>query len=375
VRPVSDEYLRTVKGSHRSTSRARLITTFQTGTTPTGTDVPVISGDVTSDSSAPIQSSLDLTTVGEFSPNASLTPYAPEIFVERCVYYGDASQEWVSLGYYRVELMSQQNPLIGSIRVQAKDRMSAIIEQRLPFPKSYAPGALFEDIFDDLVMDVYPNAVIEYDHTPGTLSIDHSHVAERDRYAFLKELATARGKIFYFDYRGVLVVKDPPNPTVPVFTVSGGSDGVLVAVSREMSRAQMYNGVVAYGEGTDEVPPAIAIAIDDNPLSPTYWYSGSPPEGFGKVPRFFFSSFIDSDAQAFSAATKILQDTLGLPYRIDATLVPNVALEVRDPIEIVIPGEGPRVHALETLRTPLLASGTMTGTTREKTNETISELS
>jgi hypothetical protein len=375
VRPVSDRYLRTVTGSHKSTSRARLITTFQTGTTPTGDDIPIISGDVTSDSSAAIQSSLDLTTVGEFSPSATMTPFAPEIFVERCVYYGDESQEWVSLGYYRIELMSQQNPLIGSIRVQAKDRMSAIIEQRLPFPKSYAPNTLFEDIFDDLVMDVYPAAVIEYDHTPGTLFIDHMHVAERDRYAFLKELATARGKIFYFDYRGVLVVKDPPNPTVPVFTVKGGSDGVLVQLSREMSRAQMYNGVVAYGEGTDDIPPAMAIAVDDNPSSPTYWFSPGPPAGFGPVPRFFFSSFIDTDAQAFTAATKILQDTLGLPYRIDATLVPNVALEVRDPIEIVIPGEGPRIHSLDTLRTPLLASGAMTGTTKEKTNENIGELS
>jgi hypothetical protein len=252
--------------------------------------------------------------------------------------------------------------------------MSAVVEQRLPFPKSYGPGTLFEDIFDDLIGDVYPSAIIEYDHTPGSLFIDHSHIAERDRYAFLKELATARGKIFYFDYRGILVVKDPPNSSNPVFTVNGGQDGVLIKLMREMTRGQMYNAVVAYGEGTDDVPPVMAIAIDNNPLSKTYWFGGSPPEGFGQVPRFFFSSFIDTNAQALSAATKILQDALGLPYRIDATVVPNIALEVRDPIEIVVPNEGPRIQALQTLRTPLLASDSMTGTSKEKTDETISEL-
>ena len=374
MRPVSDAYLRTVRGSHKSTSRAKLITTFQTGTTPTGSDIPVIGGDVTSDANANIQSTLDLTTVGDFSPKADMTPYAPEIFVERCVYFGDQSQEWVSFGYYRIETMNQQNPPTGDIRVQAKDRMSAIVDARLPFPKSYPPGTLFETIFDDLIMEVYPNAVIEYDHTPGTLSIDKSNIAERERYAFLKELATARGKIFYFDYRGVLVVKDPPNPTVPVFTVNAGADGVIIQVSREMTRTGMYNAVVAYGEGMDNIPPAMAIAIDDNPNSKTYWYGGSPPEGFGQIPRFFFSSFLDTNAQAFSAASKILQDTLGIPYRIDVTMVPNIALEVRDAVEIIVPNEGPHVQSLATLRTPLLASGSMTGTSKEKTNENISEL-
>jgi hypothetical protein len=171
-----------------------------------------------------------------------------------------------------------------------------------------------------------------------------------------------------------MVVKDPPNPTTPVFTVNSGTDGVLIKLSREMSRAQMYNAVVAYGEGTDDIPPAMAIAVDNNPLSKTYWYGGSPPEGFGQVPSFFFSSFIDTDAQALSAATKILQDRLGIPYRIDVTLVPNIALEVRDPVEILAPNESPRIQALQTLRTPLLASGAMTGTTKEKTNEVIGEL-
>jgi hypothetical protein len=374
MRPVSDRLLRTIRGSHKSTSRAKLMTTFQTGVTPTGDDVPVINGDVTSDANANIQSTLDLTTVGEFSQSGALTPYGPEIFVERCVYFGDLTQEWVSLGYFRIELMTSHDPSTGDIRIQAKDRMAAIIESRLPFPKTFPPGALFEDIFDELITDVYPSAVIEYDHTPGTLFIDRTHVAERDRYAFLDELATARGKIFYFDYRGILVVKDPPNPTESVFTVDAGESGVLTDIAYEMSRTQMYNGVVAYGEGTDEIPPASAIAVDNNPDSTTYWYNSGPPAGFGQVPRFFFSSFLTTDEQCTSAATKILQDALGLPYRIDVSHVPNPGLEVRDPIAIVVPGEEIRIQAIQTLRIPLVQSGKMSGTTKEKTNEMIGEL-
>jgi hypothetical protein len=374
MRPVSDRLLRTIRGSHKSTSRAKLITTFQTGVTPTGDEIPVINGDVTSDAHANIQSTLDLTTIGEFSQDVPMTPYGPEIFVERSVFFGDQTQEWVGLGYYRIELMTSHHPHMGDIRIQAKDRMSAIIGERLPFPKAFPSGTLFEDIFDELVMDVYPDAVIEYDHTPGTLSIDRTHVAERDRYAFMHELATARGKIFYFDYRGVLVVKDPPNPTDAVFTVDAGKDGVLTDIAYEMSRAQMYNGVVAYGEGTDTMTPASAIAVDNNPDSKTYWHGPGPPAGFGKVPRFFYSSFLQTDTQAFSAADKILRDELGLPYRIDVSHVPNPGLEVRDPLAIVEAHESQRIQSLQTLRIPLLASGKMSGTTKEKTNEVVAEL-
>ena len=371
MRPVSDRLLRTIRGSHKSTSRAKLITTFQTGTTPTGDDVPIITGDVTSDANSNIQSTLDLTTSGEFSQDAAMTPYGPEIFVERSVFFGDDTQEWVSLGYYRVEVMNQANPLTSNIRVSAKDRMSAIIGERLPFPKSFPSGALFEDIFDELIMDVYPDAVIEYDHTPGTLSINKTHVAERDRYAFLKELATARGKIFYFDYRGILVVKDPPDVTEPVFTVDAGKDGVLTDASQEMTREQMYNAVVAIGEGTDTSPPVTAMAVDDNPDSATYWYGPGPPAGFGQVPRFFASSFLTTPEQCFSAASKILRDELGLPYRIDISHVPNIGLEVRDPLAIVIPKQPIRIQSLQTTRIPLSASDKMTGTTKEKTNEVV----
>lgn len=364
MRPVSDKYLRTIRGSHKMSARAYVLSEFQTGVMPTGIEIPIHGGDVTFDSTADVQGSLDLSTVFEFSQDGDLTPYGNEVFVQRIIHYGDASQEAISLGYYRIDVGSREPVNTGSVRVIGKDRMSRIVDERLPFPRAFPAGSLFEDIVTELVTDVYSDAVIEFDHTPGSLFIARTHVAERDRYSFIRDLATARGKVFYFDHRGVLVFKDPPDVSMPVFEVNTGEGGVLIEAGHEMSREQVYNGVVAFGEGTDMNPPVSALVVDSNLNSKTYWHGQ-----FGKVVRFFFSSFLTNESQCISAATKILSDALGLPYKIDFTMAPNHALEVRDPVSISSPGESTRVQAIETLRMPLLAGQPLRATAKEKSTE------
>jgi hypothetical protein len=239
--------------------------------------------------------------------------------------------------------------------------MAQIIDERVPFPVVFPKNTTVQAIFNTLIMQVYPDAVIEYDF--GTeLFIDRTHICERERYDFLRELATARGKIFYFDHRGVLVVKDRPATTTPVFTVSGGSDGVLLEPAHEeLTRDGIYNGVVAFGEGTDEVPPVRRLVYNNDSASNTYWHGK-----FGKVPRFFFSPFITTAAQAYSAAYSILDRVLGEPYRLDLSIVPNPALEVFDTLEIVLDHHPTRQQMMQTLRIPLSAEQAMTGNTKDK---------
>jgi hypothetical protein len=363
MRPVSDAFLRTLRGSHRMFARAKVLTTFQSGIAPTGTEIPIVDGDVRADASADVRASLDLTTSGDGTwpqqPGDLLAPYGNELFVERGINYGNGTIEIVSLGYFRINSTSQESGPRGEIKISASDRMSGIVDGRLPFPVQFAAGTSVLDAFTQLITEVYPDATIEFDFDGASSMFAEAHIAEEDRYGFLRDVAQSRGKIMYWDYRGVLKVVSPPDPTVPVYEINSGAGGVMVSLSRTLTRQSVYNGVVATGESTGDIPPVTALVFDSNPNSPTYWNGR-----FGRVPRFYYSSFITTADAATSAATSILQRAIGLPYNIDLNAVPNPALEPYDPITITAP-DTIDLHVIDSITIPLTASGTMTGSTRK----------
>lgn len=365
MRPVTDKFLETLRGSHRMVADARICTTFQTGVDPTGTGIPILGGDVASDANADIRSTIDLTTDGAGAwasdPGGLLTPYGNEVFVRRGIEYGDGEKEIVSLGYYRITDVEQDEAPDGPIRLAGSDRMRGIIDARMTIPVQFHTGHTFQQVFDRLVLEVYPDAVMEFDFDPATTTIGRDAVAEEDRYAFLRDLAAARGKLMYFDHRGVLVVHDWPDPGQPVWDIDAGENGVLISQARNLTREGIYNAVVATGESADTATPARAVVVDNDPTSPTYWHGT-----FGKLPRFYTSTFITDNDQARSAATSILRTTLGLPYNIDITAVPNPALETLDSIRVMNQQDS-ALHVIEQLTIPLTADAPMAGTTRDQT--------
>lgn len=367
MRPVSAAFLTTLTGSHTMTARARVCTSWQTGTDPDGTEIPILAGSVTVDGTADVRGSLDLTTDGTgMWPDAAndlLTPYGNEIFVERGVQYSSATVEWCSLGYFRIETPSQADPPDGPIRIVAKDRMQGIIAARLLAPVQFASTVTYGTVMTQLVTEVYPSATIEWDDTTNTQTIDRALICEEDRFEFLDDLVRSRAKIWFWDYRGVLVITTPPDPTVPVWDVFSGAGGVLVSSSRELTSVGVHNAVVAQGEATDSAAPVRGVAVDNNPDSPTYFYGP-----FGPVPRFYSSPFLTSDTEATAAAQALLRDELGLPYNVDFASIVNPALEPYDPVRIRNADRSTaETHIAERLTIPLVADAAMTGTTREQT--------
>ncbi|MCW6008508.1 DUF5047 domain-containing protein [Micromonospora sp. CPCC 205371] len=370
MRPVSDAFLRTVRGSHRAVFDARVVAPGQTGVDPDGTAIKILSGDVSMDANAAIRSTLDLTTEGGLWPARAsdlLAPYGNEIFVRRGIAFGGGATEWVSLGYFRIESPEQEDAPFGAIRVAGRDRMAGLADARLLAPRQFTAGVTLSAVFGQLVGEVYPGAVIEWDDNTDTSTLGRSVIAEEDRHAFLADLVVAAGKIWFWDHRGVLVIKSPPDPATPVVDVDYGQGGVLVSLSRRLTREGVYNAVVATGEGADTAAPARGVAVDGNPHSPTYW--DGP---FGKVPRFYSSPFITTDAQARAAAASLLQRSLGLPYAVDFSAVPNPAVEPDDPIRVRNSGSRPpEIHVIERMSIGLTVDAPLTASTREQTAQLI----
>ena len=363
MRPVSERWLRTVRGSHQMVVEARVVPPGQTGVEPVGATLQVLSGDVSMDATADVRSTVDMTVLAPWptGPGSLLAPYGNEIHLRRGIRYGDGSAEWVSLGYHRIDAV-EQDGLDGAVRVSASDRMAGLIDARLLQPVQHPLGKPVGAIVSELVRDVYPDAVIEWDDPLLAFAgLGRTLVGEESRWEYLQDLITSLGQVWWWDHRGVLRIAPPPSPTQPVWAVDSGEGGVLVSLRRSISREGVYNAVVATGEGADEVAPPRAVAYDEGANSPTRW--GGP---FGKVPRYYSSPFISTTAQAEAAARAMLQQTLGVPYNVDLTMVPHAALEPLDPIVVAHP-HGQELHVLETLRVPLSAETAMTGTTREQT--------
>jgi hypothetical protein len=364
VRPVSAEFNRIVRGSHRMCARARIVAPGQTGVDPDGVEIPIVDGNTVHDGNAEIRATADLTTVWDWpvDTHGLLTPYGNEVFLERGLIYGNGEREWVSQGYFRLYGVEQGNVPRGAIRLSGRDRMSGIIDARLETPIQFAIGTTIADAFTFLVGEVYPGVPIDFDFDATTVAFASSHIAEEDRYGFLADVVRSRGKVMYFDHRGHLQVRTAQDPTVPVFDVDHGAGGVLVDMTRKLDRDGVYNAVVAFGETPGDIAPVRAIAIDNNPTSATYYHGP-----FGKVPRFYSSPFITTSAQCRSAASAMLVRSLGLPYNVDFTAVPNPALEPFDPVRVSHSNNVPEVHVIEKLTMPLTADSAMTAATREQT--------
>lgn len=372
MRPVSNSFLNTVRGPHKPVFRAHVVEPWQTGVSPTGTEIPIVSGDTVFDVNSDVNGTVSFkTNLGwDF-----INPYRHEVYIERGVQYGNGTKEYVGLGYFRVNAIEQDRvrgkPEVvqgGLITISGEDRKSNLRDARTTQPIVFGSGASVSSVIDFLIQDVMSGVVTIYDTTnwPGgtasTTLLGSDHVLSQDRLKFIQELVAAYGKICYFDYAGRFVVKDQPSTiTGAVTSVNSGRNGVLVSASRAISRDGVYNAVVATGEPAGELPPVMGVAYDDDPTSPTVWGGG-----FGKVPRFFSSSFLVTNGQCENAAANLLQGNKGFPYSVELGMVPNPAIEAWDVIEVVYDEDLYETHVVDTIRCALAVDGPMTINTRKQ---------
>lgn len=365
MRAVSDNFLNAIRGAHKAVFRATIVNPGQTGVTPIGTEVLVGGGTVNFSTTSDVNATLDLTAFIDWpgAPTSLGAPYGQEVFVERGVQYANGTKEYVGLGYFRIDQVEQDSTPNGSVRITGSDRMANVRDGRNSTPVQFSTGASVGAVIDFAVGEVVPGLVSVYDFDAYNTFLTSDHILDEDRLKFVTELVQAYGKVAYFDYSGKLRVKTPPAPnSVGVYAVNAGRDGVLVSMKRTISRDGVYNAVVARGEPAGEQPPVQAIAYDADPKSPTVW--GGP---FGKVPRFFSSSFMTTPDQCMAAATQMLLSARGVPYAVNLGAVPNPALEGWDVIFVVYSDtQNSETHIIDTISYSLDVGGAVGIDTRKQ---------
>jgi len=374
-RPVTASFLATLAASHAIAVGAVLCESFQTGVTPAGIPLPVMPGSaVTLDVTSQTRGTATVNTDGTGwnpRPGANpLQPYGNEIFLRRGVQV-DGSVQWLGLGYYKIMQVVQGQVPDGPLAITTADRMQAVIDAQIPAPIQFGPADSVADVFTELIGYVYPAAVINYDWAASADLLGTALTTAADRYGFLNTLALSRGKIMYWDYQGYLQVKSLPGmpvappwtaqPVIPVWTVNAGPGGVLTSAQPTLTRSGIYNAVIVTSDGASSSGPPLAIAYDNNPASPTYYYGP-----FGKVPVFWSDPSVVTASQAAQAAVAMLVKSIALPTQVPFTCIPNPALDTLDAVRLVYPGAGgsgqSAVMFVENLTIPLDAATAMTGT-------------
>lgn len=354
-----------VAGSHTARFAAIATAGFQTGTDPRGEPLAIIDGAVTFDATADVWASGTLTVAAQWPgpTDETITVFGGEVFLARGVETGAGGVAWSPMGYFRISDASQGNAARGPIALTLDDRMMTLIESELILPRVYEPDTTVQAAVEDLVLDVYPDAVIEFEGGSGATVIRRQVTVEENRYDGLVDFADGLGQIPYFDERGVLLFRDVPDATEPVWTVNAGPGGVQVNAGRKLTRDRVYNAVVVYGEGMDDIPPVMAVAYDASPTSPTRW---SGP--FGMIPRRYASPFITTVDQARSTATAMLRRSIGAPYTVSLSVIPNPAMRPYDPIRVIYDDASREIHVVDKFTVPFNVTAAAGIDTREQTS-------
>lgn len=347
---TASDFASLIAGSHTARFRATMVEGFQTGEDPSGVALRVIGGGIEFDASADVRATGNV-SIAEDWPTASdldLAPYGSEIFLSRGVETGALGVLWAPLGYYRISQTVQSDAANGPLDITLDDRMATIIDSRFTQPRQWLVGTSVGDIVNEIVLEVYPAAVIIWDDDSDLSTIGRSLIAEESRLEVLKTLADGLGKIFYWDEQGRLTFKDIPPEDDIVWVVNAGPGGVMVNADRSLSRDGVYNAVVVTGEGADELEPVRAVAVNAQASSPTFF--GGP---FGRIPRFYSSSFITTQSQAENAAVNLLRKTLGVTYDVGLSAVPNPAVRPYDVLRVVYSDGTREVHIVDRASIPL----------------------
>lgn len=355
MRPVTQNFLNAVNGSHTHASRVDVLQSRALALE----GLPILGGSVTSDRTAEIRGRCSVTIAGpDLVPMSAFDPLAP-FGTELQIFSGvrlSTGPEVVSLGIFGIQ-ESKVSDDGGTIQLDGLDRAQLVKDADFEATYVIAAGTNIAAAILGLIDNGVPGLTYNFASTAATTPLlVFADDSSSSRWTEALKLAAAAGCDLFFDADGVCVLEPVPNPrSDPVAALSDGPGGVVVTAGKAWSRTPSYNRVIARSDNPDPVQaPVRAVATDTDPTSPTFY-----GDQFGRKPKRFAGPYKTED-QAQNAADSELRRTLGIAQTIDLTVAPNPALEAGDVVSVHRTSIGiDEVDVLDTV-TYDLGIGTMT---------------
>lgn len=381
---ISAAYKLAVTKSHHAISRVDICT-------PTGqvlaTLPNVVTGKVDADETRAIRRTCTINCVSEGRSLDDFVPVAKgdllhpasgnELRIYRGIQFDDGTQEMCPLGVFRMTTpkVEDKNGEI-NITLNGQDRSSWV--DRIFWQKVYQISA-GTDLATALQAAIN-NRVggLNYNMTPttdvtGIVTWGKNIAANNNPWKDFTKLATAFGYSLFFGLSGEVVMVpsiDPTNaPVVAQFVEGAGC--VMLTASSSLDETKERNAciVLAKGKGKGTVP-AQAIAYDNDPSSPTYWFGD-----WGQSPYVYETHEFPVPGQSHGDAVAKAQAVANYQYQlvrrafesVSVTTLPYAALDIGDCVNIVrsaigIGGE----YTISTLNIPLEVTSPMILTMRPR---------
>lgn len=302
--------------------------------------VPVKAGSVTWTTSQQVQGTLSLTVprigaAGQDEDSRDWTPLAPDsplaamgqvLHVQVTVASLVSADRWdIPLGRF---LITQWEVGATDIRITGKSLFQHLEDDRLTSPTAPYSGGTLASELRRLVgghMGVIVSDALTNRPCPS-MSWGESRIDA------VYEIADAWPARLREGPDGVLYVL-PPIPSIterPETILTDGEAGTVIGVTRQGSRAGIFNRIVARGQEQDDAGQPRFQAIVDQTTGPL---RTSGP--YGVITKFFSSPLITSKAAAFDSAVTMLATSVRQKTTVPVTHAPNPTLTLDTPVELI----------------------------------------
>lgn len=328
--------------------------------------IPFVDGSVAVDRGSGARRSLSLTVADPgllpWSATNILAPYGQQLVV-RCGIVLGSTTEWVPVGTFTIDSPAGDVDGLGDLTLTGAS--SEALLQGAPFTAATSTHGYANCVgaISGLIQTVLPGATIVNltadgrNPSLGTLTWD----AGSDRWDAITQIADAMSADIGCDAQDRFVITDLPDPaaaTAWVWDVTYG--GSLIADQRQMSRDNVFNGVLVTGGNlSDNAPPVSYLATDTGTTSPTRW--GGP---FGQRLKTVSNSLCTTVGACQALAQVTLREALAPNVAATIGVIPNPALDAGDIVRVIHSGDRRELCAIQSLTLPLAESGDCTLTMR-----------
>lgn len=257
-----------------------------------------------------------------------LAPYGNFIRAYRGIRLADGNERYV-WQVFEGRIQDTDTDDSGTVTVACSDWATDVVDNEFLVPFNSTPGLDCVAQMQEVISNQYPGATFGTSDTFGLVM--PLLTSQNDPGQFLDSVAQGLGAFWYPLADGNFVVRRIPWTVAgaPVVSLRDGEGGTILGFQAGRSRSGVYNQIVATGERADGTTPVYAVAVDNNPDSPTYNLGK-----FGKRTRNISMQTPASTGAVQSAANDQLRSSKALTEAWGLSIIPDASLELGDVVSI-----------------------------------------